>query len=281
MNHKTFKEFKAICQPLDKITSDPIIGKLFYRKLSNYLTFLFVWSGFSANMVSLLGIFIALAGISLFALTPDVRLHFVGVILLQVSIFVDYSDGEVARYRIHESGHRKEDSNISGAFMDNMGHYIVNPLVLFFFGYRAIHHFNDWSVLILVLGFLTAMAGQGIPNLVMSDMIVNSIRKKPEVMDNRSFRIIASGRINVMLDEGNQLSRLERVLLSIANFYKGIDVIGIISLGILIELLLSWLGFHKIAMYFGLGVFLSLFILLTLNFIRTFRRNFSYLSKPF
>ena len=165
--------------------------------------------------------------------------------------------------------------------MCNMGHYIVNPLVLFFFGYRAIHHFHDWSVLILVLGFLTAMAGQGIPNLVMSDMIVNSIRKKSEMMDNRNFRIIASGRINVMLGEKNQLSRLERVLLSIANLYKDIDVIGIISLEILIELLLSWLGFHKIAMYFGLGVFLSLFILLTLNFIRTFRRNFSYLSKPF
>ena len=281
MNYKKFKEFRSICQPLDKISNDQIMGKLFYRKLSNYFTFLFVCFGFSANMVSFLGIFIALAGISLFVLSPDVGLHFVGMILLQISIFIDYSDGEVARYRMHESEHREKNNNISGAFIDNMGHYIVNPLLLFFFGYRGIYHFCDWSVLILVSSFLTAMAGQGIPNLVMSDMIVGGIRKKPEVMDNPIFRIIASGRINVMFDEGKQLSRLQKGLLGIAHFYRGIDVINIISLEILIELLLSRLGFPEIAMCLGLGVFLSLFILLTLNFIRTFRRDFLYLNRPF
>jgi len=280
MNYKTLKKFKAICQPIDKISDDPIIGKLLYRRLSNYFTVFFVYFGFSANMVSLLGIFVALTGISLFALTPDVRLHLVGIFLLQVSVFLDYSDGEVARYRMHQSEYKKE-YNISGMYMDNMGHYILNPLILFFFGYRAIYHFHDWSTPILVLSFLTAMAGQGIPNLVMSDMIINSIRKKPEVIDNSGFRIIASGRINIVLDEGAQTSWPQRALLNIAKLYKGIDVICIISLEILIELLLCWFGYRQSAMYLGLGVFAFLFMLLTLNFIRTFRRDFVYLNRSF
>lgn len=278
---KSFKDFRLICQPSTKIPKDIIIGRLLYRKFSIYLTVLFVYLRFSANMVSVLGIIVGLSGISLFALSPDVKLHFVGVILLQISIFMDYSDGEIARYRRYQADVGKAERNISGAYMDNMGHHILTPLGVFFFGYRAVHSFPDWSVFILVLSFLTAMVVQQISNLVMSHMIVNSIQHNPELMDNHDFRAIASSQIDIILSEGNQLSRVQRLMFVLAKLYKGINVFSIISLEILVELLLSWFGYAGIASYVGLGVLFFLFFLFVFNFIRTFRRDFLYLSKPF
>lgn len=278
---ESFKEFRSICQPSAKMAKDTIIGRLLYRKLSIYLTGLFVCLRFSANMVSLLGIIVGLSGVSLFALSPNVKLHFAGVILLQISVVIDYSDGEVARYRRYQADPGKAESNISGAYIDNMGHFILLPLGVFFFGYRAIHYFPDWSVFILVLSFLTAMAVQGIPNLVMSHMIVDSMQCHPELMENHNFRAIASGQINIILVEENQLSRIQRLLFVLARLYKGLDVFSIISLEILVELLLCYFGYTTIASFVGLGVLVFLFVLHTLNFLRTFRRDFLYLSKPF
>ena len=126
-----------------------------------------------------------------------------------------------------------------------------------------------------------AMATQGIPNLVMSHMIVNSIQRHPELMDNHDFRAIASGRINIMLGGENQLSRIQRFMFILARLYKDLDVFSIISLEILVELLLCCFGYTKIASFVSLGVFAFLFVLYTFNFFRTYRRDFLYLSKPF
>jgi hypothetical protein len=272
----SFKEFRAICQPIEKVSNDMLIGKLLYRKLSYFLTFLFVHLKFSANMVSFVGMIISLFGISLFALSSNVKLHFIGVILLQISIIIDYSDGEVARYRFYQDNNRRKETNISGKFMDNMGHFTMTPLAVFFFGYRIIHFFPEWSSFLLILSFLTAMTLQGIPNLVMSDIIVNSIKKNPALMDNNIFRKIVSSRINIMLGEENQLSHAKGFLFKLAKLYRGLDVF---SLEILAELLLSWSGYSKSAEFLGFCVLSSLLILFTLNYIRTFRRNFLYLNR--
>ncbi len=129
---KQIDDLKAICQPHTKISRDPIIGKLLYRKLRIYLTVLFVYLGFSANIVTLLGISTGLLGISLFALSPDVYSHFAGVVLLQISIVMDYSDGEIARYRRYQDESSKGKNTLSGDYLDNMGHYILTPLGVFF-----------------------------------------------------------------------------------------------------------------------------------------------------
>jgi hypothetical protein len=232
-------------------------------------------------MVSFLGMIVSLFGISLFALSSNVELHFIGVILIQISIIIDYSDGEVARYRYYQGNHSRKETNISGDFMDNMGHFIMTPLAVFFFGYRIIHFFPEWSSFLLILSFLAAMTVQGIPNLVMSDIIVNSIKKNPALMDNNTLRNIVSSRTNIMLGEEKQLSHVKGFLFRLAKLYRGIDVFSIISLEILAELLLSWSGYSKIAELLGLCVLSSLLTLFTLNFIRTFRRNFLYLNRPF
>jgi len=276
-----FKEFRLICQPYAKINKDTIVGKILYRKFSIYLTIIFVYLKFSANIVSLLGMIVCLSGISLFALSSDVKLHFIGVILLQISIFMDYSDGEVARYRKHHTASGNGENNISGVYMDNIVHYILTPVGVFFFGYRAIHFFPDWSIALLVISFLTAICAQGIPNLVMSHIILNSMQENPKLMNNNKFRAIALHQINILLSEEYQLSLTKKAFFKLAKLYKSIDAFGVISLDILLELLLSWFGYLEIASYLGLSVLFFLFFLFMFNFSRTFRRDFLYLSTPF
>jgi hypothetical protein len=232
-------------------------------------------------MVSLIGLAIAATGILLFSITVNVGANFIGVILLQISVFIDYSDGEVARYRKYEAKKNKASKNISGAFMDNMCHYILGPMAIFFFGYRHIYYFSDWVIPILVLGFLAAIAGIGIPNFAMSSIIVNTIQTDAKVLDNQKFRMIVSGRINIFLKNSKQISWFKKILLNIANAYKGVNMISLVSLLVLLELLFSVIDYNKIGSYVGLGGFVLLAVLLILNFVRTFRRNFLYLNKQF
>ncbi len=133
---------------------------------------------------------------------------------------------------------------------------------------------------ITVISFLTAIAALGIPNLVMSHMVVNSIQRHPELLDNPDFRTISSSRINIILEE-EQLSQRQKILVFLANLYKGFDVFSIISLTILVELLFHVFGYATTSFFVGLGVLSLLFVLHVLNFFRTFKRDYMYLCKPF
>lgn len=281
MKNKKFEKFKSICQPVKKINTDSLIGRLFYRKFSIYFTYFSIHLGLSANTLSLIGLVIAIVGILLFSIILNIRMSFISIILLQISVFLDYSDGEVARYRKYESKRNEGQNNISGAFMDNMGHKIIGPMAIFFFSYRHACYFSDWLLPILILGFLAAIAGIGIPNLVMSSIIVNAVQVNAKVLDNSKFRTIIFGHIHVFLEKSKYMSWFKKILLIVANLYKGISIINIVSFLILIELLLTGIGYNIMGRYIGLGGFVLFTILLIFNFIRTFRRNFLYLDRSF
>ena len=68
------------------------------------ITWLLLHTRLSANSVTLLGILIGIAGALMLAWNEFWPLV-AGLVLLQLSFVVDYSDGEVARYRAHERGH--------------------------------------------------------------------------------------------------------------------------------------------------------------------------------
>jgi len=103
-------------------------GDLYMRRVSIYLTRLFVATPISANGVTVLMILCGwLAAGAL--LIPGIWGALVGALFAQLQMYVDCSDGEVARWR--------GVSSPAGVFLDRVGHYTAEGLIGLALGVRA------------------------------------------------------------------------------------------------------------------------------------------------
>src|SRR5581483_1410748 len=125
MTQPTLSEVRAKGQPpevLARLNDEHWFGRLYMRKLSPYATIVFARLGWSPNAVT---ICFMLAGVA----------AGVGVFLLiQLYLLFDCSDGELARYTGRFSA--------AGVYLDRMGHYIAEALLLAGLGVRAQGHFS-------------------------------------------------------------------------------------------------------------------------------------------
>jgi len=140
---ESVKELKKICQN----RRIPWYGRTFKRKISIYLTYLFLHTPITANQVTLLFVIIGLMGALLLA-TGSRGYLIMGAFLLFLHTILDSVDGEVARYRKTVSS--------TGIFLELMGHNIVYPSVficLSFGAYQICH-----SVTIFAFGFSAALS---------------------------------------------------------------------------------------------------------------------------
>jgi phosphatidylglycerophosphate synthase len=103
-------------------------GDLYMRRISPYLTRLLVRAGLSANAVT--GLMIVSGAASGFALIiPGLSGAVLAVLLTQLQMLWDASDGEVARWR--------GTSSPLGIFLDRVGHYLTESLIPVALGVRA------------------------------------------------------------------------------------------------------------------------------------------------
>lgn len=111
-------------------------GDLYMRAISPYLTRLLVRAGLSANAVTALMIVSgAASGFAL--LIPGLWGALLAVILTQLQMLWDASDGEVARWR--------GTSSPLGVFLDRVGHYLTESLIPIGLGVRAAGGLDDLS----------------------------------------------------------------------------------------------------------------------------------------
>jgi phosphatidylglycerophosphate synthase len=130
------KELKLRCKSISK---DPLIAVL-YRRISIYLTWLILHTPITANQVTALEVMVSSGG-SLFFLFKDPLYWVLGFLVLQLSIILDCTDGEVARFR-KTFTHRAEQ----------YGHIIKD---IFFHSFVTIGLFFILdNVIILILGIL-------------------------------------------------------------------------------------------------------------------------------
>lgn len=102
---------RSICQPADLDVC--LYRKLFTRRFSIFLTYLFLRAGISANGVSLIKGILACSGAVMFF--PGRPVWFItGALLLQLSFVLDACDGEVARFT-------GTNSRAGGEFIDKIG----------------------------------------------------------------------------------------------------------------------------------------------------------------
>src|SRR3954469_25341312 len=109
-------------------------GDLYMRRISPYLTRVLLRAGLSANAVTAL--MIVTGSASGFALLiPGLWGAVLAVLLTQLQMLLDASDGEVARWR--------GTSSPLGIFLDRVGHYLAESLIPIALGVRAAGGLDD------------------------------------------------------------------------------------------------------------------------------------------
>jgi phosphatidylglycerophosphate synthase len=113
-------ELRAATQPpsiFERNSGEHWAGKLYVRRVSPYLTRLFVRTPITPNQVTWLMIAVGVAAGAVLAIEDAVWPALVAFALIQLQILLDCSDGEVARW--------KGVSSPVGIYLDRLGHWLT------------------------------------------------------------------------------------------------------------------------------------------------------------
>ena len=138
-------ELRAATQPpriFERNSGEHWAGRLYIRRLSPYATRVFLRLGFSPDGVTWLFVLTGVAAAALVAvdgLLPVIA----AVILIQIQILLDCSDGEVARWQ--------ERSSPRGIYLDRIGHYLTEAGLPIALGIRVDEVTLGLVVAVLVL----------------------------------------------------------------------------------------------------------------------------------
>ncbi len=131
--HPTIAQIREISQPpsvTGRSNAEHWVADLYLRKISPYLTRIFLRTPISANGVTYLMILTGIAT-GLFLLIPGPLGIILALIAGQQQMLLDCCDGEVARWRSTKSP--------MGIFLDKVGHYCAEAIIPIAFGLRLAH----------------------------------------------------------------------------------------------------------------------------------------------
>jgi phosphatidylserine synthase len=135
----TIEELRAVTQPpavRGRKNSEHWVADVYMRRISPYLTRVLLPTGVSANGVTWLMIITgASAGLAL--LIPGIPGAVLALLLGQMQMLWDCSDGEVARWRGTFSP--------AGTFLDKIGHYTAESVIPVCLGIRAAGSDFSWT----------------------------------------------------------------------------------------------------------------------------------------
>jgi phosphatidylglycerophosphate synthase len=150
----TIAELRAATQPasiFERNSGEHWAGRLYMRRLSPYLTRLLLRTPISANGVTWLMIVAGVAAAAVLAL-PGLLPAIGALLLVQLQLLLDCSDGEVARWRGQKS--------LAGVYLDRIGHWVTDAALPIALGIRA--DGDEYVVLGLVIAVLVLMIqGEG------------------------------------------------------------------------------------------------------------------------
>jgi phosphatidylglycerophosphate synthase len=136
MRSSSLAEVRAKGQPpgvLARLNDEHWAGRLYMRRVSPYATVLFARLGWSPNAVT---VAFMVSGVAAGVLTavPGLAAAVGVALLIQLYLLFDCSDGELARYTGRTSA--------TGVYLDRMGHYLAEAVLLAGLGVRAQGHFS-------------------------------------------------------------------------------------------------------------------------------------------
>jgi phosphatidylglycerophosphate synthase len=128
---ETIAQLRAVSQPPEvrlRANAEHWTASLYLRDISPYLTWVLLKTSIRANGVTGLMILVGWATAAAL-LIPGVAGAALALVLGQLQMLVDCSDGEVARWRNERSP--------AGVFLDKVGHYTTEALIPIALGLRA------------------------------------------------------------------------------------------------------------------------------------------------
>ena len=133
----TFGNIRTACYPEEKRNLDKnnLWGYFVLRKISFYLTWVFIRLGVSANQVTGIAIIIGCIGCILLAFGGYSGM-IAGALILNIWALLEFVDGNVARYN--------NSCTSYGAFVDDLNAYTVATLFFISVGVGAFHHPDLW-----------------------------------------------------------------------------------------------------------------------------------------
>jgi phosphatidylglycerophosphate synthase len=151
MSKPSIAELRAATQPpsiFERNSGEHWEGRLLMRRFSPYLTRRLIRTPITPNGVTWLMILVGVLAAGALTL-PGVGWAVVALLLIQLQLLLDCSDGEVARWR--------GVSSPTGIYLDRVGHYLTESLLPIALGIRADggwHHLGGWTTLGLVISVL-------------------------------------------------------------------------------------------------------------------------------
>lgn len=124
LSNKSLEELRDICQP--GASTEPFVPRMF-RKVSIFLTILFLYLGITPTAVTFMRFVVGVFGIVLICL-GQYWLTVTGLFIFTFSLLLDLNDGEVFRYRTWKTG--KKEGILVGHFLDRAFDYAYRPLLL-------------------------------------------------------------------------------------------------------------------------------------------------------
>jgi len=183
------RELEAICggegrEPVERHDLRLAYARL-VRRLSIRLTWLLLHTRLSANQVTVGAILLGIVGGLLLA-SNDFWPLVVGLVLLQLSFVLDYSDGEIARYQALERGN---PTDAGGAYLDWIGHYYVPATMTAALAYGAFSaNGHEW---LLLAALLIVFSLVRIPYSARDHVLLGLYRDRPELRsDPELLRVV-------------------------------------------------------------------------------------------
>jgi phosphatidylglycerophosphate synthase len=125
------------------------ISRLFVRRFSVYITWLFVKIGISANTTTFFTILCSLMGVA-FCIPHIFWLNVIGACLLMLELVFDCVDGEIARWT--------KKSSLQGLYLDLVSHLLCDALIATI---CALHlYFLNGQIRYLLLAFVAYITAQ-------------------------------------------------------------------------------------------------------------------------
>ena len=179
------RELEAICGGEGRRPGEKLDFRIRYARLIRPISIRFTWlilhTRLSANQVTVLGILVGMAGALLLAWS-DFWPLLLGLVLLQLSFVLDYTDGEVARYRASQTG---GTTGAAGAYVDWIGHYYVPATTAAALAYGAwTVSGHDW---LLLAALVVVFSIVRVPYSARDHVLLGVHRDRPEVRGSESF----------------------------------------------------------------------------------------------
>ena len=120
----------ADIRALHKGKDDNFYSRIFYRRVSPYVTYIFIKLGISANAATWLSVVSALLGCFMISLSKT-SYTLIGLFFIQFWYVLDHVDGEIARFT--------RTSSKEGLYLDVMTHNLVHPVIFFSYGLDTVN----------------------------------------------------------------------------------------------------------------------------------------------